>query len=150
MINVVVDTTVFRNDPARKKAAFQTIKKLASAGELKLHIPQIVKQEFLSQQIDQYHASLSEILKNLLVFTKKNIPEDARKLLKTQEKQLSNLKEELFTFAKREFEQWILDIGAEVHPISESHGPKVMEAYFSGDPPFREKKSRLDIPDAFI
>lgn len=150
MINVVIDSTALRNDPARKKAAFRRIKKLANAGELKLHIPKVVEQEFLSQEIDQYHAGLSEIITKIVSFGKKNLPKGAREILKNQEKQLRGLKEELPKFAKADFEKWVSDVGAEVHPILESHGQKVMEAYFSGSPPFREKKNRKDIPDAFV
>ncbi len=35
-------------------------------------------------------------------------------------------------------------------PIEKNHGRLVMNAYFKGDKPFKEIKSRNDIPDAFI
>lgn len=150
MINLVIDTTCLRNDPARKKAAFRALKKLTDVGELRLHISQIVMQEFLSQQTEQYLAGLSEIIAKSAKFKQKNIPHEIRQYLSGMEEHLNGLKEELAAFAKADFDEWVSDLCAEVHPISESHGQKVMQAYFSGEAPFRERKRREDIPDAFI
>ena len=150
MIHLVIDTTAFRNDPARKKAAFRSLKRLAEAGEIRLHVPRVVIEEFLSQQIEQYVAGLSEIRTLVVKFKKKHAPDVVREVLDNTDQQLSRLKEELVAFARTDFDQWVREAGAEVHGIAESHGKRVMDAYFSGAMPFREKKRREDIPDAFI
>lgn len=150
MIYLVIDTTAFRNDPARKKAAFRSLKRLAEAGEIKVHVPHVVMEEFLSQQIEQYVAGLSEIRTLVVKFKKKHIPEMTREVLDNTDQQLSRLKEELVAFARIDFDQWVRETRAVVHGITESHGKRVIDAYFSGALPFREKKRREDIPDAFI
>lgn len=150
MINIVIDTTLLRNDPARKKAAFSSLKRLAQAGDIKLHVPHLVKEEFLSQQTEHYLAGLSEIRTLIAKFKKKHMPQEVREQFSNIDKQLLGFKEELVSFAGTDFDQWIAAVRAEIHPISESHGKKVMDAYFSGTLPFREKKRRDDIPDAFI
>jgi hypothetical protein len=45
---------------------------------------------------------------------------------------------------------FISDTKAVLVPISENDGARVMEGYFAGAKPFRKRKSRDDIPDAFI
>jgi hypothetical protein len=150
MIHLVIDTTAFRNDPARKKAAFRSLKRLAEAGEIRVHVPHVVMEEFLSQQIEQYVAGLSEIRTLVVKFKKKHVPDVAREVLDNTDQQLNRLKEELVAFARTDFDQWVRETGAEVHGITESHGKRVIDAYFSGALPFREKKRREDIPDAFI
>ena len=150
MIHLVIDTTAFRNDPARKKAAFRSLKRLAEAGEIRLHVPHVVMEEFLSQQTEQYVAGLSEIKTLVVKFKKKHMPDMTREVLENTDQQLSRLKEELVAFARIDFDQWVREVRAEVHGIRESHGKRVIAAYFSGASPFREKKRREDIPDAFI
>jgi hypothetical protein len=150
MIHLVIDTTVLRNDPARKKAAFRSLKRLAEAGEITLHVPHIVAEEFLSQQEEQYLSGLSEIKTSVVKFKKKHIPNELRRQLDNTEQQINRMKEELAVFARADFDLWITAISGEIHYISESHGKKVMDAYFSGSAPFHEKKRREDIPDAFI
>lgn len=150
MINLAIDTTTLRNDPARKKAAFRSLRRLAEAGELKLHIPYIVVGEFISQQIEQYVAGLSEIATKAARFSRKHLPPGTREIFVGIDRELNGLKEELGIFARTDFRQWVAEIGAEIHPVAEFHGQKVVDAYFSGAVPFREKKRRDDIPDAFI
>ena len=150
MINLAIDTNCLRNDPARKKAAFHALKKLANAGELRLHISQVVQDEFISQQMEQYDTGLSELCANLAKLKKKHLPDEIRDHLNVMQKSLTGLNKTLATFAITDFNEWVSDISAEIHPIIASHGLKVMEAYFSGAAPFRKRKQRGDIPDAFI
>lgn len=150
MIHLVIDSTALRNDPARKKAGFRAVKGLVKAEKLKLHIPYVVKQEFLTQQIEEYHAGLSQIATNISKFRKKNLPDNAKNFLHETNQSLINLDQQLAKFARSDFEEWLIELAAQMHPIDASHGVKVIDAYFKGHPPFREKKRRDDIPDAFI
>ena len=150
MIHLVIDSTALRNDPARKKAGFRAVMGLAKIGKLKLHIPYVVKEEFLTQQIEEYHAGLSEITTNILKFGKKHLPDNTKALLDETKQGLMDLDQQLAEFARSDFEEWHTEMTAQMHPIDASHGGKVIDAYFGGQPPFREKKRRDDIPDAFI
>ncbi len=42
------------------------------------------------------------------------------------------------------------DNNAELAPIKDHHGQKVIDAYFDGDPPFAAIKNKKDFPDAYI
>jgi hypothetical protein len=50
MINVILDTNIYRKNPSLDSASFKALKILASNGYLQLHIPHIVFEEFISQK----------------------------------------------------------------------------------------------------
>ena len=50
MLQVVVDTSIYRNDPKRNKAAFRALDRLLRGKKVQLHVPYYVKKEFLTQQ----------------------------------------------------------------------------------------------------
>jgi hypothetical protein len=52
MMEVVLDTNIYTSDPWRGKAGFNALVKLAQSGKLRLHIPYLVKKEFVSQQLE--------------------------------------------------------------------------------------------------
>lgn len=150
MLHVVIDSTVLISDPARKKPAFRAVKNLTKARELQLHIPYVVEQEFLSHQTDSYSSSFQEMTGKISNFKKRLLPEKIHKFLEATMEGLTNLQQELMEFVKNEFAEWQGGVNSKVHPVSESHGRRVLAAYFAGTPPFKEKKRRKDIPDAFI
>jgi len=150
MVHVVIDSTVLRNDPSRKKAAFEVIERLANKGKLKLHIPFFVEQEFLSQEFDIYSASLDKIEKEIKNLQRRLPSTEIENFLAEFQEKFESLQKQMPTFVEAEFKEWVKRLDAVVHPIGESHGVNVAHAYFRGDPPFREKKKREDFPDALI
>jgi len=48
MIHVFLDSSIYRQDPLRKSAAFQALARMGNADEIALHIPYFVKHEFLT------------------------------------------------------------------------------------------------------
>jgi len=48
------------------------------------------------------------------------------------------------------FRLWLENTPVIVHPISPQHADQVFASYFTGSAPFSQKRSRKDIPDAFI
>lgn len=150
MIHVVADTTVYRADPKREKAAFRALSRLAQAGYLTLHIPEIVRREFVSQQQSQYAEHLEALRSGLHSMGRRALPEAAASVLGAVTDQLASLSSDLAAFAGDEFAKWATEVSGVVHPIRESHGVRVVEAYFSGALPFREPKRKDDFPDAFL
>jgi rRNA-processing protein FCF1 len=61
MIQVVLDTSIYRMDPKRNKAAFRAFTRLCTASKVQLHIPYFVKHEFLSQQRSALENALTAI-----------------------------------------------------------------------------------------
>jgi len=48
------------------------------------------------------------------------------------------------------FDNWIKRAGAQIVPVADQHGSKVLDRYFYGKLPFRSAKARQDLPDAFV
>lgn len=60
MIHVLLDTSIYRSDPPRRRAAFQTLAALCEAGDITLHVASIVKREFVSHFANKAEALLAE------------------------------------------------------------------------------------------
>jgi rRNA-processing protein FCF1 len=150
MLHLVLDTTVMRSDPARKKAAFKSLERLAKFEKVQVYIPYVVKHEFLTQEEDSYQLHLQNILSKIQDLQKKPLPELAIKLLHSSIESFEKLKPEMTQFAEREFQLWCEEINVQVLPVDKLHGEKIIESYFKGKLPFKKKKNRDDFPDAFV
>lgn len=150
MMHVVADTTVYRADSRREKAAFRALSRLACAGHLMLHIPEIVRREFISQERDQYSTNVQALLTEFHHLAKRSLPGAVAEFVAGSIRELASLSADLGNFSEAEFGKWAEQLSATIHPIVESHGARVVEAYFAGTPPFRDPKRRDDFPDAFL
>jgi len=150
MIHIVADTTVYRNDPKREKAAFKALARLAQGKHVTLHIPEIVRREFLSQEEQFLHENAKAIEDALHNLTKRPMDPKGIEHLKKVAGASADIAKKLGPSASKEFDAWAKSILAKDHPIAPAHGAQVMDAYFSGAPPFKQKKNRNDIPDSFV
>jgi len=149
MIEVVLDTNIYLTDSLRRTARFNALVRLAKSGKLRLHIPYIVQREFLSQQTEQFEQWANSINNGIIELQRRISPTLAKKLDEVKEN-FSKIQNDLVSYPTLDFSKWVNEINGIVHQVSESHGTKVIEDYFEGAPPFKNKKSRLDIPDSFI
>ncbi|MEQ1919765.1 MAG: hypothetical protein ABL955_11250, partial [Elusimicrobiota bacterium] len=130
MIHVVADSNVYRADPRREKAAFKALGRLAQGKHLTLHIPEIVRREFLSQE-EVYHQDHVRAIEGALrSLGKRPLDAAAFEILKKVSDAGVDLTAKLKTSGKKEFDDWSKGISAVNHPIDSSHGAKVMDAYF--------------------
>lgn len=150
MLHLLIDTSVLRQDPQRKSAAFQVVGRIGNARGLKTHIPDLVRREFLSYRDDEYVAPLREIDRFLNKMLKKPMASDLKKTLENQAAAGNGSISEAQRWIEDDFAQWCDHIGAEVHTVAPHHGQRVIDAYFSGSHPFKSPKNRQDFPDAFI
>lgn len=149
MIHVVLDTTVFRSDPSRKRAAFRTLSALAEAGEVCIHIPELVMWEFLSWQAQNAEKQLKRV--NDSIRSARHLALDSSLLGQLAQAMISiPSSSSLWNDFNHLFWIWIKRTNSTVHRVADSHGRKVVDAYFHGGQPFREPKKRDDFPDAFI
>jgi hypothetical protein len=51
MINLAIDTNIFRDNPTRDKTEYKALKKLIANGKVKLFMPYIIEKEFVTQQV---------------------------------------------------------------------------------------------------
>lgn len=150
MIHIVADTTVYRNDPKRERAAFKALARLAQGKHVTLHIPEIVRREFLSQE-EQFLQENAKAIENALHnLTKRPMDPKGGAHLKKVADASADFAKKLEPSASKEFDAWAKSIHAKDPPIAPAHGAQVMDAYFTGAPPFKQKKNRNDIPDSFV
>jgi hypothetical protein len=145
MIEVILDTNIYSSDSLRRTARFNALVRLAKSGKLRLHIPHIVQKEFLSQQTEQFEQLTNSISNGIAELQRRTSPILVKRLDEIKE-DFSKIQDDLVSYPTLDFAKWIKEIHGIVHPVSETHGAKVIEDYFEGAPPFKNKKSRLDIP----
>jgi hypothetical protein len=130
--------------------AFQVLGRLGNSGGLIIHIPYLVRKEFLGHREEEYVEPLQEIEKIYSKVVKKPLPTELQEDLTKQSSALIASIPEVRNWVEREFKVWCDHVGAKIHEIRPHHGEKVVDAYFNGELPFKKKKNRADFPDAFI
>lgn len=149
MIHVLLDTTAYRADPRREKAAFRVLTQLATTRHLKIHVPAFVEMEFTSQEVAYLDSAFGDADKALAALRKRT-PSESRDQLADAEKQLEAIKFRTYEEVRSALKGWAKACEAELHEVQPHHGALVVEAYFAGTAPFTKSKGRDDFPDAFI
>lgn len=148
MLHVFIDTNILTAAPRRDTAAFQTIERLAGNGCLVVHLSEITVREFTSQEEAHFEKSLDAMRAGLRDVQRRGPTAVAQIALEAVEAAIAQLNGTGASAAT--FREWISRLGVIVHELQPQHGREVMDGYFAGCPPFKSKKSRADIPDAFI
>jgi hypothetical protein len=65
MLDILIDTNIYRKDPNQTGLPFKAIERLCKAGALRLHIPYIVLREFQTQQLEQYRKEMQAAFKGI-------------------------------------------------------------------------------------
>lgn len=149
MINVVIDTSIYRKDPMRVKAAFRVLTKLATNGFVRVHIPHVVEREFTTQQLALLEITFGEYRKFISSIRKK-VSESLTIEVNGIDKLNTAFRGKAEAEIVNSLSNWAAEISAEIHPAQPHHGELILEAYFSGSAPFSQPKERKDFPDAFI
>jgi len=147
-MNISIDTSIFRRDRKLDSSDILLLSKLCKLGLLKIHIPWIVYRESTTQNFLDIKTIVDKIIKDLNSFDKKGIGEIEHYKFQKISKQIQEI--EIETSTIKHWTEFIENSKSTLHCIDEKDGELVMTAYFLGDAPFPEPKSRKDIPDAFI
>lgn len=146
MIHILIDSTVLRQDPRRQKGAFRLVSRLAKESKITLHLSDITRREYLSQQnkiVSDQFCKIASGLRGLL-------RQPINRVLESNAKTALDAVLSMQPSVDTDFDCWLNEVNAVIHPIEDSHGRRVLDAYFGGIAPFRSEKSREDFPDAFI
>jgi hypothetical protein len=152
-IPIMLDTSIYKQVPKLNSQLFLQLIKYSRAGHLKLYISEIIENEYLTwirhetqeayskvvhatESLDKYYEVPDLFGMKMNYNITANVAHSH--ISRILEKVIANWKE----FKKQ--------TNATLLPIREAHGKLVMDAYFAGNVPFRDVKSRVDIPDAFI
>jgi len=148
-IALVLDSTVYKQSPQLNTQLFQYLRKQCRVGIFKLYIPLIVEREFLTWLEDRVTETYSAIAKAVQSLGKVLPSQDflgVDFLDYFADSQLSERKNQ----AIQNWENFKTDTQASLLLVEAHHGKQVMDAYFEGSRPYSKRKSREDIPDAFI
>ena len=149
MIHIVLDTNIYRQHIYMQKAAFTSLTRLCSEGIVRIYIPSIVKDE-LASQIPKISEPFKRTTKGIKETKRlKHSSSDFSKLEKI-ESDIQRMKKRFEKRIEHNFEKWTEEVNAVFYEIKKDHAKNVFDGYFKGEPPFKEKKNRNDIPDAFI
>jgi hypothetical protein len=149
--NVVIDTNIYRKNPARDELAFDALKTLCKADVLKLHIPHVVMREFQTQQTEIHEKELAGARKGLeAVLRKRLLSAAARDQVQAMLDTLGTVTPAVVSDVEAALPTWAADLKAQVHELTLQTAADGLDAYFRGLPPLKQPKSREDIPDAFI
>lgn len=150
MIHVVLDTNIYRKNPARDNLQFKALEKLSKAGFLCLHIPYVVLREYQSQQRELHSTDLEKAISGLSNLIRKTLNKDISDDLNTTKSDLEKKKENILSSAENQIVKWANSIGANIIPLCKQQAHLAFEAYFKGTAPLKSLKNREDIPDSFI
>lgn len=150
MLHVIIDTSIYRNDPKRGKGAFRAFTRLCEGRKVTLYIPEYVKGEFVSQQ----KASVEDEIRKIITAAKSIERRSRNERLVAFSEEITKAAEKILPKAggltTKEFTMWAKRSNAVASKIRPEHAARVMEDYFEGAPPFSSIKHRNDIPDSFI
>lgn len=150
MIHLMIDTNIYRQKPKLDSPEFKALSYLAKSGELTIHVPYMVENEFGSQLDIEQEQIATTTLKNIKLL-RKNVREGEIK------QQLDSIVDffdvnfkNIVSERRKSFIYWLKENGAVRYGLSKKESRKSFEAYFQGKPPFKVAKNRKDIPDSFI
>lgn len=150
MINVILDTNVYRKNPDLSDLNFKALERLAIRGKVKVHIPYIVEREFQTQQREFCSISINKINSGLKDLLRRPLSEETYKKIENLKQKIISESEEILSDSDNQIVKWANKISANREPLCLEQATKSMEAYFQGMPPLKEIKIRSDIPDSFL
>lgn len=149
IIHLIIDTSILRAEPYYKKEEYKSLEILVNKGILKIYLPYIVENEYVEQLKEPYlkkFNSIKDSLKDLKKRHSTNTEEVAsieESIAITESNTVKNVLEDFET-------NFCTKLGIEKLDIGPHHAKEVFSKYFKGFTPFKNKKSRDDIPDTFI
>lgn len=150
MLHVIIDTSIYRNDPKRGKGAFRALTRLCEGGKVVLYIPAYVKGEFVSQQKVAVEDEIRKIITAAQSITRRSGDERLTNFSEEISKAAEKILPKASALTTEEFTRWAKRCRAFSCKINSEHAERVMNDYFAGEAPFSSVKHREDIPDSFI
>lgn len=149
LIHLIIDTSVLRASPYYKSEEYKSLEILINEGFLKIYLPYIIENEYIEQLKEPYLKEFDSI---------KNSLETLKNLYLTNTEEITNIEQSIIAAENNTIENIIKDfeinfctkLKIEKLDIEPHYTKEVFDKYFKGSLPFKNKKNREDIPDAFI
>lgn len=150
MVHIIIDSSVLREWDWQRSGAMKAIERLSQEGSIQIHISYVVEREYSSAQKAIMKKGRKAISKEINQLLKGSLPIDSRNQIETVQKQLESSINFAIDEVGTHLEKWATRAKALIVPIENHHGERVIRDYFAGDPPYKQPKNRVDIPDSFI
>ncbi|QZN82109.1 PIN domain-containing protein [Stenotrophomonas sp. DR822] len=150
MINIVLDTNVYRKNPFRSDLPFQALARLAKAGLVKVYLPYLVEREFQTYRRSLCQKDISSAESALSSLLKKELSPTSKALVEATLSDIKEYGQSVLDDAEQSLLMWANEIGAIRQELTFEQSKSALEAYFQGSAPLTEPKKRNDIPDSFI
>ena len=128
MMHVLIDSSIYRTDPKRTKVDFQAITRLAVAGRIQLHLPHYVREEFLTQQVDNLSKEFDQMSRAGNSVLRLINHDNTVNIVKRMIHKIKDLISARRITATEEFEAWITETNTKMHEVDDSHGKRVTDA----------------------
>jgi hypothetical protein len=150
LLHVALDTSIYTADRTRRNGPFRALTRLLRGKKAQLHVPYVVKHEFVTQRASEIKRSLKSIRQAAQEIENETSDETLLGYTSGTKKTCADLKAKLSDLISVEFETWLKVCHAIVYPVGTDHGARVVADYFKGSQPFKEAKNRNDFPDGFV
>ena len=146
MIDVVIESNIYRSEGLDKSQKLATLKDMGSNNFIKIHIPWFVYKECVTQSIEKRSKPLNKVIEAI-----NQVPIDygENEISEIQNK-LASFKKNVTLIEEKKWEDFIKISKAKLYDYDKEISPQVFEDYFEGNSPFSALKARKDIPDAFV
>ncbi len=152
-VTIIFDTSILHKlRLANLSPEFRLIQRLAESKKLVAMVPEMAAREWLSQLTQDASDAIEGLSSSLHHFHR-----HLRRLEDPDVKRLAESSlhtEETLSAIKSRTEQWykrrLSSLGLRSIAMDPADLPSIVDDYFSGAPPFANKKKREDIPDALI
>jgi PIN domain len=149
-LHLIIDSSIYRQNPAKTGPAFDILGKLARAGHINIYVPYVVHEEFKSQYHEIIRAEVNSLVGKISSLRKKIADPNVRAAIEELEKQTKLVIEQIPMQSNEHIESWNAYVNAQVLPLEKEKAASIWGKYFSGNAPFRSIKHRDDLPDALI
>lgn len=150
MINLVIDSTHYRQDRNLNREDLSRVKEYGKNGFIQLYIPYVVFMESKTATVIELQKSVKKSQSEIQSLSRKGLHQEEKESVDNIEKSLNDLYDKVHFSVDNIWKEFITESKAILLNVNTHHTEKIFEAYFHGKPPFAEVKNRKDIPDAFI
>lgn len=149
-IHLVIDTNILRSNPPYKyREEYESLQRLIENDIVIFYLHYVVKEEYKTQIKELYLNLLADINKNLTQLAKKHFSDT--QTIENILRSIDNIEKDTNIKIENSIKEDFYDkLQAKELIIQPNDTNLMFSKYFEGLPPFENKKSRKDIPDAFI
>jgi len=141
VIDLVLDTSIFRKDRNRRSPAFKALTRLLQARKVTLHIPEWVEREVLSQLEEDAQAGLATLSSAARGLKDVTYMEEVLAFSKDLQDRIAQLKDAVRKHYGNSFKEWLSICSAVEHSAKPDHLSRLTEAYLPGIRRFQKQRT---------